>query len=61
MAVNIDLPCHAFRHGVGGHDGVRGIEPSTGREIGHALRQSGEDAVHGQMFEDDAGGKRQHL
>ena len=48
-------------HGVGGHDGSRGIAPVRGRSVLLSRRQGGDDALLRQRLHDHARAKGQHL
>jgi hypothetical protein len=50
-----------LRLGVGGHDGFGRIEPVVLLQVRDRGRQRGDDLLHRQLFQDHAGGERQHL
>ena len=52
-----------FGHGVGGHDGVRGIVAThqTAGEFVHDLGDAGQHPIHRQPVTDQSGGTHGHL
>ena len=61
LAVDLNHARGRLGDRVGGHDSVRGSVPVVALEIGEDGRQASLDALDRQRFENDAGGKRQHL
>ena len=70
MPVTVTVPAadldaareRGLRHGVGRHDRLGGVEPSSSRASAASARGSaGHDALDRQRLHDDAGRERQHL
>ena len=61
LTANHYLTADGFGLGIGGHDGLRRLQPMVGLGIGQCHRQTSHHTFGWQLLHDHASGERQHL